>query len=547
MKPTASDPGLHLLLAYADDPLPIHAAPLPPTPPAHDSSHHPLIIKDPQTFDPLLDDLAEGGWCVICPEGQESDLLLAAIAPLIAHREAELLRPALILRPPPALLSLFMKSTPTAPEASDALDAWVAADGPLPRYLLLLGDLHELPLQLTHALAARDHAVGRLAFAEPAAYRDYALKICTWEHAPPDLVPPVLLHTVREGSPATRVAHRGLIAPLLARARQDQRRGRLAAQILELGDPEEPSADDLLESAELPGALLLTAGRAHGPPRQGWRSPAAQRRGQGAMSFGHAGSLRAGDLRDRPFMPGGFWWMHTSFALATPERSAYEPWLAAQGEPAAAVLAAARAAAPSPGASPFFAALALAALQNPSGPLAVFGPADLAWSYTSTTRVKRLYPLLRALLRGARLGRALRPLRHSPPFTEPSQLAPLAALEADPVTPPDPHTWLIAQELSSYILLGDPAVRLPSAQHLLQQGRPAAKEKKDPDHSPVDLRLLEAAILAHLSGDESTLEDPLLAPIARDRAQLARYSGAYAEAGRLALERLLAAPPSADR
>lgn len=543
MKPAVSDPGLHLLLAYADDPLPIHAAPLPPTPPSPDDLFHNFSIPvapAPQSLDPLLDDLVEGGWGILCPEDPAFDPMLAALAPLIAHRESQLGRPAPILRVPPPLLSQLSTvstvstvSTLSTTSPLALFDAWYSAHQPLlPRYLLLLGDLHELPLPLTHALTARDHAVGRLAFPEPAAYRDYALKLCTWEHAPPLVTPPVLFHTVREGSPATKIAHRGLIAPLLARARQDQRRGRLSAQILELGDPDEPSADDLLESAELPGALLLTAGRAHGPPRSGWRDPIASRRGQGAMSFGHAGTLRAGDLRDRPFMPGGLWWMHTSFALATPQRSVYEPWLAAQGEPAAAVHAAIRAAAPPPGAAPFLAALALAALQNPRGPLAVFGPADLAWAYTSPTRVKRLYPLLRALLRGARLGRALRLLRHSQPVTEP---------EAASSSPPDPHAWLIHQELSSYILLGDPAVRLPQAQHQAPPHKPTAK--KDPEEPPLDPRLLEAAILAHLTGDESTLEDPLLALIARDRPLLARYSDAYAEAGRLALQRLLTAPP----
>src|SRR5262245_54561146 len=83
------------------------------------------------------------------------------------------------------------------------------------------------------------------------------------------------------------------------------------------------------------------------------------------------------------FLPGGVWVMFACFGAGTPSRSAYHHWLArwqASGEHDG-DLAPVLASLPADGEPAFLAALPQAALASPSGPLAVIGHLDLAWSY----------------------------------------------------------------------------------------------------------------------------------------------------------------------
>jgi hypothetical protein len=145
-----------------------------------------------------------------------------------------------------------------------------------------------------------------------------------------------------------------------------------------------PSPDELL--ARVGGgdpSVLFTLSHGEGAPRGGWTSHEEQRRRQGAMSFGREGKLTGDDLRARPFLPGGVWFMLACYGAGTPNFSAYRHWLAQlagagqfRGKPEAVL-----AGLPGPQDRPFIAALPQAVLANPAGPLAFMGHIDLAWTY----------------------------------------------------------------------------------------------------------------------------------------------------------------------
>jgi hypothetical protein len=123
---------------------------------------------------------------------------------------------------------------------------------------------------------------------------------------------------------------------------------------------------------------------------------------------------------------------------------------------------------------PFVAALPKAALADPSGPLAFVGHVDLAWVYSffdlddrPRRRPDRLIGVMQALLNGHRAGVAVRKLTRF--FAEVNtELTALENARAAAGTALDDrasarrgHLWMLRQDLAGYMLLGDPAVRLP--------------------------------------------------------------------------------------
>ncbi|MCK6521988.1 hypothetical protein L6R49_11155 [Myxococcota bacterium] len=487
--------------------------------------------------------LADQRWGVIAPEGARGDRLLELIAPLIKRREAQQDAPVKVSRLPPKL---------TASEAMqwkrDHFNTRGSFSLEVPGYQLLLGDLDELPLSAQQALSI-DGFTGRLAFDQDDDYRAYAEKVLRWEDRPAAAASPdSLFFTVHDKTEATRAGYRALMRPALAMAKEYRDRGKYPAERLEEhGDTIFPSPDELLRLAqgEHP-TVLFSVSHGDGPPRTGWESAEAQRRGQGAMSFGRDGKLRAEDLPDGAFLPGGLWFMLACFGAGTPDRSAYGHWLMSlqaagqfrgRVEPVLAGI-------PREGDRPFIAALPKRVLANPDGPLAFIGHIDLAWTYSfqeldngAQSRVGRFLDVQRMLMRGDRVGVATRELISGVnDLNEQLTSAYDQAASGDAALPGAlGHVWMARNDLAAWVLLGDPAARLPlrglSAQ---QQARPTFSPFGfTPTAAGPGVERVEAAIFTLLSGQGDAAA--LATPLGLTAATLTELAAAYRAAGRAAV------------
>jgi len=466
---SAATPDTDLLMVHADEHEPVLVAPVASG--EADTGHEPGAgYEDPEHLwdeSREANDLRAQGWGVIAPEGPRGDELLGRISALVIHRGREQGdRPVRTYRVPPRQ---------SAAEAARWRKLVYEASEPnrknLPRYLLLLGDLDEVSPELQIVLGSEGY-VGRLAFDRPEDYEAYVEKLLRWEAAePPVARARAVFHTVRDRTPATTAGHRSLMVPGMALARTYQDEGDFpTAALIELDHGYSPKPGPLIEEATKaePG-LLFTISHGAGAPRRGWGSSEQQRLFQGGMSFGRAGGLLTGEaLAGRPFMPGGVWFMLACFGAGTPATSKYEPWLrnlAAGGhfngslESVPASLAA--------DGRPFVASVPKAVLASPEGPLAFIGHVDLAWTYSfreldgerPVDRPNRFIDVFNGLLRRDRVGVAFRELlRHyGQANTE------LTALVESGVDDPQRrgHLWMLRNDLAGYVLLGDPAARLP--------------------------------------------------------------------------------------
>ncbi len=171
--------------------------------------------------------------------------------------------------------------------------------------------------------------------------------------------------------------------------------------------------------------------------------------------------------------------MFACFGAGTPTRSKFHHWLARlakhrqfRGRPESVLKSL-----PTGEQRPFIVALPQAALASADGPLAFIGHLDLAWTYSFSEidsgrqkgRPGKYYNVLKSLCRGDRVGVALQELErfHNDKNQELTDLYDLAE-EARANGRPDVidrarigHLWMVRQDLSGYILLGDPAVQLP--------------------------------------------------------------------------------------
>jgi hypothetical protein len=436
-------------------------------------------------------DLDEQRWALIVPEGEAGARLEALVRPLVDKR-----------RDDQGGRDVRVYRVPARMDADAALrwhrDVYLDEDQPeaeLPFYQLILGDLDQVPLALQQ-VQMLDGAAGRIAFADDRGYEAYVAKLLQWERAPSPIARArSLLFTAHDGTGATQLGYQALVAPALAIARKDRDSGNFAAaDVVELGQPGRPPApDELLAGvAAAEPAVLLSISHGAGAPRAGWSSLDAQRRLQGAMSLGKGGKLTADDVAGRPFLPGGVWLMFACFGAGTPGESAYRPWLecllelgqfGGEIEPVLRSL-------PAAGEPGFISALPKALLANPDGPIAFIGHIDLAWSYSfqeldaprgPRNRPRRFTQVLHYALRRDRVGVAFRELVSSAIAAD-TELATLygglarkgGAMDAAQLTRLS-HLWMLRHDLMGYVLLGDPAARLP-----ITPAPPAAPRRATP-------------------------------------------------------------------
>lgn len=473
---TDEAPDLQLLLTDAEEYVPVlesglseeelSRAPTPSRGPKGAQSMH----LDAPDRDP--NDLPAQRWGVIAPEGALGDQQLAAIEALLQHREAQQGAPPKRYRVPPDMGAL------------DALrwknEVYRAEDVPedeRPRYLLMLGDLDAVSLELQHILA-NGSLVGRLQCPDLQGFRAYAEKVVARETGALHDRGRALYYTVQDGTAAVDKGHRRLIEPCLEMTRQWSEAGKLElSESIEI-PYSDWGPDEMLEEAggEEP-SVMLSLSHGLGAPRRGWKTPDHQRALQGAISMGAEEPLTADALAETAFLPGGIWFAVACFAAGTPSSSAFYPWLSllaehgASAQHAKAVLKSL----PAAGERPFVAALPQALLANPEGPLAVVGHMDLAWTFGFTdpsskrSRASRMFSTLRALLAGSRVGVGVDALMRVYRETNDDLMARYQLQREaqsrgldDPVDPRQlGHLWMQRNDLRGYVLLGDPATRLP--------------------------------------------------------------------------------------
>ncbi len=447
------------------------------------------IYSDP-TGDP--NDLAAQGWSVIAPEGSAGDRLLEIVRPLLAKRAEDQGLEVGELR-------VFRVPTDGSCRSHEGAASWSrtrydnlrgTAEG-VPLYQLILGDLDQVPLAIQQRQSLGGH-VGRLHFDDERGYEAYVAKVLKWERAPQKTPGRLLLHTAHDGSGALRSGLDGLVQPLVSLFHEERDRGRSSAGTITAGGgvPLEPDLDGFFDrTEERDVGVLFSMSHGLGGPRDGWKREQDRHARQGAMTFGLDGIVTGNDLANRPFMPGGVWFMFACYGAGTPDVSAYQHWLsrlASLGKmKELEVISSLK------GERPFVAALPQRVLANPEGPLAFIGHVDLAWSYSfhdaddaTRRRPGQFHRILDPILRAGRVGIAVHQLTREQEkvetdllgyYDEDARLQKATGDEAKRA-----FLWMQRNDLAGYILLGDPAARLPVTPPSRKGGRPAPPSGDDP-------------------------------------------------------------------
>jgi hypothetical protein len=544
---------IELLLKHSDDQRPVLEKGLPLS--AATSAPRP---HEGPSLEPFRHDggdsssLPDQRWGLLVPEGPEGDRLLDIVAPLKKAREQQQGADAIVYRAPAGMSS------------EDALIWWSEVyldeqidDADRPRYLLMLGDADLLSWDLQQRLDS-DTFMGRICFPDEAGYEAYIHKLLAFEREEPAPGARALYYTVHDGTAATNLGYAALMTPTLEQSRLGRDKGTFSArEIIEIGGGENVSVDDFfVAAASREPSLLLSISHGFGAPHDGWKSPEKQRRFQGAMSFGGGARVTADEVATRPFLPGGMWFYSACFGAGTPKNSAYHHWLAAMrdvglsGSNIDCVLHSL----PGERGRPFVAALPQAALANPNGPLAFMGHVDLAWTYsfydagaTNRYRPSRFQDIFRSIVAGKRVGAGYFELQRffnqasvdlSTLFDEDARIKARGGEinEDEARKRRKAALWMLRQDLSAYVLLGDPAARLNIAEPpAAQLPRGQAGAVMAPRASRLDPKRVEEAIFAALGSDAL---EALASQLGVTRAELERWVSTYKEGGRAAVKRL---------
>lgn len=502
-------------------------------------------------------DLARQRWGVIAPAGPRGDRLLALAAPLIARRAAQQgIEPAQVerVRVPSGLP---LQAAHRWKEQRFIGSGRSAIDDSVPRYRLILGDLHEVPPHVHHVLAT-DGFVGRLAFDADKDYAAYVHKVLGYEKSPlAAREAPARLYTVRDGTQATDAGAEHLMGDLKASLHEKWSLGSMP--LASLDGTEGSDRNGFARAArEAEAGVLFSLSHGLGAPSDGWSDAARMYRLQGAMSFGGDGWLEGRDVSGGAFVRGGLWFMFACFGAGTPSDSAYHQWLkllAEEGESSAAEVASVLESLPARvGGRPFVAQLPKRALANPDGPLGFVGHIDLAWSYSFQrldqqvrARPGKFAELVKYAARTDRFGIAFDALYHGLVDVD-NQLNEVQRVlqrgEQPRLSRADRgHLWMLRQDLMGYVLLGDPAARLPLASTAAQ---PAPSD--DTASTVSDADAIDPSAIDGFEEIEYAIFDALRSPSKLDQtaemyelsaADLRRWVEAYQAAGRRALAELL--------
>jgi hypothetical protein len=352
----------------------------------------------------------------------------------------------------------------------------------MPYYLLIVGDPKNIPFSFQHQLDV-DRAVGRLHFATPQEYAGYAASVVAAEKPAARQARRAAFFSVRNADDeSTRLSHELLMSELYGRLNGDA--GLAATWAFDFVPPDQarkPKLAEYLGGANTP-ALLFTASHGAGFPKF---DPATQQARQGALVCGEwpgpiewkrrgGGRIpeeyyfRADDLGANATVAGMIAVFFACYGAGTPDLNDFVHRRdLGQAENAGVA------------AEPFVSGLARRLLAHPKGgALAVVGHVDRAWDTAFTEVMWEPAPgderkisapdafedLLRNLLKGWPVGRALEPMnmRHSSLSTILTNEFDRARQKNRPVDPARvAPIWTANNDARNYVIIGDPAVRLP--------------------------------------------------------------------------------------
>jgi hypothetical protein len=410
--------------------------------------------------DPL--DLSQAGWAVIFAR-DEDQAVKTALAPLLAHREAQVGDPAhfKVLEHLPG--ETFMQWLQRHGPAPGTVDPTL-----VPYYVLIVGSPERIAFEFQYLLDV-EYAVGRVHFEDAAAYGRYAQSVIDYEKAPtpPHAASTVFFGTKHLGDGATNLSADGLIQPLAFgeedKPPQSTKRGYRTKALVGEDTPEHASHAELLSVLEGRSpdvgrpALLFTATHGLGLPA----GDPLQRTVNGSLlcQDWHGGAptpqqyLDASDLGNAQ-VHGMVAFLFACYSAGTPLLDEFPATL---GVPRKTI-------AP----SPFVAALPQAMLGHPNGgALAVIGHIERAWGCSiaslGRTQLQPYREALGQILAGRPVGLAMSAFNERYATLSTNLATFLREMSDGGVTFPPrtiASTWLERTDAQGFVLFGDPAVRL---------------------------------------------------------------------------------------
>jgi hypothetical protein len=335
----------------------------------------------------------------------------------------------------------------------------------VPYHLLLVGSPSSMSFEFQYQLDL-EYSVGRLWFDDEAGFANYAASIVEYQTAAAVPTRKVMSYFGPSGDPATDLSSKHLLSPLHDGTDEDAAiAGELGFQATSfIGAAAKKAAlIELLHDGDQRPALIFTA--SHGLKCK--HGSQVQRKQQGGLvTAEHSTSaaldpakalFAASDVRDDATIHGLVAFVFACFGAGTPQRDQFPQNPDELGTP--------EAIAP----EPFIAALPQRLLGLASGgALAVIGHVERAWAYSITPpklgpQIQPFRNAIGRLLKGEPVGEATVDLssRHATLSAEMAGiLGPGAAALDDRALV---YRWIEQNDARNYILLGDPAVRLRSA------------------------------------------------------------------------------------
>lgn len=477
-------------------------------------------------------DLSKQRWGIVVPAGEDGNALLSAMQPLIDFRAEEQGAKPIEFRVAPNMDRKASKDWLFRIYEDEKIP-----EDERPLYLCLLGGPEQASWEFQQTVVHSAY-IGRVHFnrfdgsVDLDGYAEYAQKVVRYAKQGFTTEPPELLYYVaRDGTRATANAVPKLVVPSIDASNRVLQRGKLNASIREIQADSVSRLFDAQKAA--PGgkprpSVMLSVSHGLGGNEQDYGSFEAQRRRQGALVLGRKEVLDAEALAKQTFLPGGLWLCFACFGAGTPSISEYFNWLselAKLGEYKNSAEIVLQSLASS--GQGFIASLPQAALRNPNGPLAVVGHVDLAWNFSyldldnpAENRSAKFTRALHSMAMGERIGVAYDEITEWFRVTNFSLSSMYEASDdarinnrPDPIDPKKRGpVWLLRNDLRGYVLLGDPAVRLPQA-----EPQPIASESQSipqihsppaPDPNAGDEPDVPAPTPDPGAGDEPDIESP---------------------------------------
>jgi hypothetical protein len=395
--------------------------------------------------------LAETGWGVIFGPGVSREAR-NALRPLLEHRRGQAAR----------RWDHLYQEYDLRPDrsAADFLEELGAGPGPVdpevvPYYLLIVGAPDSVPFSFQYQLDVQ-HGVGRLWFERPEDYEVYARRVIAAETAtPPATREAVFFGPAHPGEELTRLSSEKLVGALSSRLPGEARSGWTGKALLG-AEASKVNLDSLLRGTK-PPSLLFTAGHglglSAGNPNQRCLQGSllcSEWPGPGSGKIQRHCYFAGQDLQEGVDLGGLISFHFACYSAGTPRWDTFAPREEREIAP-----------------EPFLAGLPLALLRK--GALAVIGHIDRAWLYSflwlhQRAQIGAFRSTLGRLLDGYPVGAAMeffgqRYAEISAALTQALDSGPGQVWVGD-----DQLTklWTANGDARSYVVLGDPAVRLGS-------------------------------------------------------------------------------------